>query len=62
MANDLIIKVGDKFKTPTSIYTVTAVNDNRVTWDCVGRKYWMKNVNKQIIAEWITDERLQRVD
>jgi hypothetical protein len=61
------IEVGDKFKVvnPTFnslnpnggevVYTVTRVNGNRISWDCTGRKYWYKNVNKGFIEEHVND-------
>lgn len=52
------VKVGDKFKTPESTYTVTAVDESGVSWDCVGRKYWMKKVPIACIEEWIKSGRL----
>ncbi len=60
------IKVGNRFQVvannpnywggeppKTIIYTVTAVNGNRISWDCVGRKVWYRNVTKGMIEEHI---------
>lgn len=64
------VKVGDKFKVvapadapnywgekgeQTIIYTVTAVNGRKITWDCIGKTVWYRNVNIGMIEEHVND-------
>ncbi len=55
------IEVGNIFKVvnPNNpidvIYTVTSVNGNSVSWDCVGKKHWYKKVTKGMILEHLND-------
>ena len=62
MADKQEVKEGDRFKAGNSIYTITSINGKTVTWDCVGRKYWMKNVSIESIREWVEEGRLIKIN
>lgn len=63
------IKIGDKFKVSGErnslwlsdeppVYTVTAVNGEKISWDCLGRKSHYRNVGLASINEWLQEGRL----
>jgi hypothetical protein len=57
----MIITIGDQFSTTKSIYTITSINGDKITWENDSKKYYMKKVSKQMIEEWIDEGRLTKI-
>ena len=67
------IKVGDRFQVcgernslwisdAPPIYTITGVNGEKISWDCIGRKSHYRNVGIDSIKEWLQEGRLTKIN